>query len=283
LHVKVDLNFKICTLISFFYFKFPTEESKQFIDLLKKAQNHSLDDQRGRIDSQHLEIPEFLLSHNLIKSHSKSQNIINHANNLNDSSNFKVYKDLSSAYTKRHLTNLNKSTMSLPISASGFLNNNNNNNNNHDTSITSNISIASSSKMGNLNFKSNTLSRSRSPIVIVYDNEDYNLDKTDENVSNISQNLEPITKKESFANISNQYKDNYLINHNNYMNILKSPVNNYESISETNTPVKTNKIKTAQLILDESKNSNQLKSVSVTSLEQKDSDNRKINSKISYV
>jgi hypothetical protein len=251
---------------------------------LKKAQNHSLDDQRGRIDSQHLEIPEFLLSHNLIKSHSKSQNIINHTNNLNDSNHFKVYKDLSSSYTKRHLTNLNKSTMSLPISASGFLNNNNNNNNNnHDTSITSNISIASSSKIGNLNFKSNTLSRSRSPIVIVYDNEDYNLDKTDENLSNISQNIEPIiTKKESFANISNQYKDNYLINHNNNMNILKSPVN-YESISETNTPVKTNKNKTSKLILDESKNSNQLKSVSVTSLEQKDSDNRKINSKISYV
>ena len=239
---------------------------------MKKAQKHSLDDQRGRIDSQHLEIPEFLLSHNLIKSHSKSQNILNYSNSLNDSVNFKVFKS-----TKSHLSNFNKSTVSLPITASNFLNNNN------DTSIISNVSIKSSSKLGNLNFKSNTLSRSRSPIVIVYDNEDYNLDKTQENANIVPQSEQKLTQDswrneetEFVANMANQ-DNNYKINHKNYMNILRSPVN-YESISETNTPIKS-----YMNLIEESKRNHQLNSVSAASLEQSGLDNSKINSKISYV
>ena len=44
------------------------EEKKSFIDLLKRAQAYSLDDQRGPIDSRNLEMPEFLLSANLVES-----------------------------------------------------------------------------------------------------------------------------------------------------------------------------------------------------------------------
>lgn len=228
---------------------------------MKKAQNHSLDDQRGRIDSQHLEIPEFLLSHNLIKSHSKSQNVINYGSNLNGSINFKVYKN--SMYAKSNLNNLNKSTVSLPVTASNFLN----------TNIPSNMSTTSSSKLGNLNFNSNTLSRSRSPIVIVYDNEDCNLDKTEGNISN--------AESEFRAHLQN-HENNYKINQENYMNVLRSPVN-YESISENNTPIRLQKNLTSKLHLEESNRSHQIKSLSTVSLEQSCSENNQINSKISYV
>lgn len=62
------------------------------IDLLRKAQNYSLDDQRGKIDSRNLEIPEFLLTNNLIK------NQLSMSQNLGDFN-----------------TSLNKSTLSLPL------------------------------------------------------------------------------------------------------------------------------------------------------------------------
>jgi hypothetical protein len=95
------------------------------IDLLRKAQNFSLDDQRGKIDSKSLEIPEFLLTNNLIKNQmSSSQNL----GNLNSS--------------------LNISTLSLPLQ-------------------TANSTVFKDKKSSERN-----ATRSRSPILIVYDYEE---------------------------------------------------------------------------------------------------------------
>ena len=43
-----------------------------FIDLLKRVQNYSIEDQRGLIDSRNLEMPEFLLSTSLMKTRNYS-------------------------------------------------------------------------------------------------------------------------------------------------------------------------------------------------------------------
>ena len=47
-------------------------DDKNFIDLLNKAQNYSLNDQRGKIDSTNLEIPNFLLTNNLLNDQNQS-------------------------------------------------------------------------------------------------------------------------------------------------------------------------------------------------------------------
>ena len=238
--------------------------NNKFIDLLKKAQNYSLDDQRGRIDSKHLEIPEFLLSHSLIKSHSQQR-----ISNLNDSSNyesascnFKSYASSNPYYDKAYSNHLNKSTMSLPIATSGFLNISNKKTNNmsnlHDTSVYSQNSTSNTSAS---QYKPNTVSRSRSPIVIVYDNEDYSLDKTEENLNNISLS-EP---RSSQSNVSSYMP---------HQHTLKSPLN-YESISEANTPVKSSANSVERVV--------QLrKPVSVTSLDHEVANSSK-NTRISYV
>lgn len=261
---------------------------------MKKAQNYSLDDQRGRIDSQHLEIPEFLLTHNLIKSHSISQNLINYTNNLNDSNyesvNFKVFKNSNPYYEKNYTNNLNKSTMSLPITASGFLQNSGYTScaNNHDSSTFSNNSKNSSSNLNNFNLKPSITSRSRSPIVIVYDNDDYNLDKTEENFNDFSLNDSKLSRDKSESTSTNIHQDNYsytVIKNNpsfEARHILGSPVN-YESISESNTPVKSNVDTVDKPSLKRSINFPQSKSTSVTSLDHGILDNSKNTSKISYV
>jgi hypothetical protein len=68
---KFDLNsnFLFIFLIS------QNKGEKCFIDLLKRAQNFSLDDQRGRLNSNHLEIPEFLLKNSSSSTSSKNQTI----------------------------------------------------------------------------------------------------------------------------------------------------------------------------------------------------------------
>lgn len=208
-----------------------------FIDLLKKAQTYSLDDQRGPINSQNLEIPEFLLSLNLIKSHSIGQNLLNLNDSISYDDSLVRYKKNSkiSFYDKnphKYSNNfLNKSTVSLPISAT--------------------LSTGFATNSNNSFFKSNTVARSRSPIVIVYDNDD-SLDKTTED--------EPTPS--------------------NYMQHLlcssRSPVNNYESLSESNTPVKLNNSilkKAVNISMSQSAS----KSNSTMSLDQCN------NSKVSYV
>ena len=210
-----------------------------------------------------------------------------------ESVNHKFSKNSNPYYDKCHFNYLNKSTMSLPITTSGYFHKNNSNisnsNSRNDVSINSNNSqVSSSTKLVNKNFKPSTVSRSRSPIVIVYDNEDYNLDKTEENLNNISLNE---YKQGQFCECKSptghltQEGPNYTINQNNYMQqsqqVLRSPVN-YESISESNTPIKSNanSIDTSNF-----KRSVHLpQSISATSLEHGgSSENSKNNSKISYV
>jgi hypothetical protein len=105
------------------------------IDLLRKAQNFSMDDQRGKIDSRNLEIPEFLLTNNLIK------------NQLSMSQNLGEFN-----------TSLNKSTLSLPLH-------------------TANVAVFK----GNEPFERNA-TRSRSPILIVYDYEEVDNCSLNENI-----------------------------------------------------------------------------------------------------
>ncbi len=105
------------------------------IDLLRKAQNYSMDDQRGKIDSRNLEIPEFLLTNNLIK------------NQLSMSQNLGEFN-----------TSLNKSTLSLPLH-------------------TANATVFK----GKEPFERN-VTRSRSPILIVYDYEEVDNVSLNENI-----------------------------------------------------------------------------------------------------
>jgi hypothetical protein len=212
-----------------------------FIDLLKKAQNYSLDDQRGPINSQNLEIPEFLLTtHNLIKSHSIGQNLINLNDSINYDDSLVKYKKNSkiSYYDKnpQKYSNsfLNKSTVSLPISAS--------------LSTTTTTTRCFPTNNNYSFFKSSTVSRSRSPIVIVYDHDEeednnYSLDKTTED--------------------EQQH--------------VRSPVNNYESISESNTPCKLN----SNSILKRAVAANQMPSPSKSFNTPMSVDHN--NSKVSYV
>jgi hypothetical protein len=136
--------------------------------------------------------------------------------------------------------------------------------------------------------------RSRSPIVIVYDNEDYdnlNIDYNknnsinDLNGTNNSNNSNYLHEQSAnkFYTIQNENNDLNLKNYNYFnANILKSP-NNYESISETNTPIKyieDMQLKTPINLTSDSK-SNQIKSISSTSLQHLSNKNN--NAKISYV
>lgn len=181
--------------------------------------------------------------------------------------------------------------MSLPISASAFVNNNNNNDSNTSTS-----------KLASLNFKSSTVSRSRSPIVIVYDNEDYNLslDKTNEenlNNTSLSEQKSSKTSQNNTFNgsetttssyLNHLEQNSYTSNQSNYMlqyqHMLRSPMI-YESISETNTPIKSNNNTIERAPLRKSINTSQSvnKSLSVTSLDHEAFNSKIKNTRISYV
>ncbi|CAF0915606.1 unnamed protein product [Brachionus calyciflorus] len=182
---------------------------KNFMDLLKRAQNHSLEDQRGRIDSKHLQIPEFLLSSsNLIKSQSMTQNLghlsfqLNTLNsNYQNSDNYYEHQannnNNSFDYNLMHQTNnlvgmqgINKSSVSLPVE-SNYITYPIKYHTMHQTTTT------------------NTISRSRSPVVIVYDNEDY------QNIDYVYENRFETSDK------------------------LNDTPMNYESISENNSPIKS--------------------------------------------
>jgi hypothetical protein len=162
------------------------------LDLLSKAQNFSLEDQRGRIDGRNLEIPDFLLTNNLFKTPPPTTTATSQplpsatvASSLNASTllgcSFGTYSHHQQQAGHDSLllpTNsdkqLNQSSISLPA-----CNNNNKLNTNNISNNTcnqyqqpnnySNLVHHSDYMTHNL---SNTISRSRSPIVIVYDNED---------------------------------------------------------------------------------------------------------------
>lgn len=172
---------------------------------MKRAQNYSLEDQRGRIDSRHLQIPEFLLTtSNLIKSQSMTQNLgklsfeLNTLNNLNDSVNQFDYQtnnsfDYNLIYQQNNLLGMqgiNKSSVSLPVE--------------------SNYTALPLKYQTIRNTITTTTNRSRSPVMIVYDNEDY------QDIDNISENR------------------------NDFSDRLNDTPMNYESISETNSPIKNN-------------------------------------------
>jgi hypothetical protein len=122
---------------------------------LNKAQNYSLNDQRGKIDSTNLEIPNFLLTNNLLKNQSLSQSLISNQSINLGYSNYSKINDVSAQ-------DKNKSLL-LPITSSTSLN---------SLPIINYQSLsASTSKTINQNYLCS--SRSRSPIVIVYDYEDF--------------------------------------------------------------------------------------------------------------
>ncbi|RMZ94753.1 hypothetical protein BpHYR1_010936 [Brachionus plicatilis] len=178
---------------------------KNFIDLLKRAQNYSLEDQRGRIDSRHLQIPEFLLtSSNLIKSQSMTQNLgkfsfeLNTLSNYNDSVNDCQYQtnnsfDYNLIYQQNNLLGMqgiNKSSVSLPVE--------------------SNYTALPVRYQTIRNTITTTANRTRSPVMIVYDNEDY------QDIDYVCENRHDLSDK------------------------LNDTPMNYESISETNSPAKLN-------------------------------------------
>ena len=282
---------------------------KNFIDLLKKAQNYSLEDQRGRIDSKHLEIPEFLLSSSLIKSQSMCQNMSNYANNINQMKSSNNFSNLNNTLNQNYsYTNLNKSTLSLPIATSNLHAYSPKSSNRiivNENSARSNDKHMYNTTQSNNNFKMPSSkgmysTRSRSPIVILYDNDDYdnlNIDynknssnnEYDPNKTNNSTNSNYLYEQppNNFYNIHNDSND---LNFKNYdyfnTNILKSP-NNYESISETNTPIKyingksieDIQLKTPINLVSDPK-TNPIRSISSTSLQRL---SNKKNTKISYV
>lgn len=195
---------------------------KQFIDLLNKAQNYSLNDQRGKIDSKNLEIPNFLLTNtNLVKSHhqSLSQSIIC---NQSLNSNYHSYRINDPCFNNDN-------------------NSHNNSQNNHNRSLI--LPLTSSTSMSSLpiiNYQtlsssgsvSNTInqnymsaSRSRSPIVIVYDYED--LDCVANNNGSIiyeeskSYTINQFKSPSSVANLSFNYHQR-----NNYNPSLNSSLKN---------------------------------------------------------
>ncbi len=125
---------------------------------MNKAQTYSLYDQRGKIDSKNLEIPDFLLtnasslvikSQNQSLSQSFNQSINSNYSKIND---FSMQKNIS-GNNKSVLMSISSSMTSLPVVSYG------------------------SSKTINQNSP-----RSRSPIVIVYDYED--VDSITENIAN---------------------------------------------------------------------------------------------------
>lgn len=185
---------------------------------MKRAQNYSLEDQRGRIDSTHLQIPEFLLTtSNLIKSQSMTQNLgkfsfeLNTLNNYNDSVNEFEYQtnnsfDYNLIYQQNNLLGMqgiNKSSVSLPVES-------------NYTTLPAKCQKIRNTVMA-------TANRSRSPVMIVYDNDDYH------NIDYVSENRHDLSDK------------------------LNDTPMNYESISETNSPVKMNNQSSASFAQDNSR------------------------------
>ena len=116
-----------------------------FIEMLNRAHKFSFEDQRGPIDSKHLQIPDFLLSNSLIKSQSLNHNINTHAlsSRTEAMTSHDTNKKYENKYKKPSLAAIfNESTSSLPVMA------------------------ATSPQT------SSALTRSRSPILIIYDNEE---------------------------------------------------------------------------------------------------------------
>ena len=112
--------------------------------MLNRAHKFSFEDQRGPIDSKHLQIPDFLLSNSLIKSQSLNHSINTHA--ISSSRTEVTNHDSNKKYEKYKKPSLaaifNESTASLPV-------------------------MAATSP-----HTSSALTRSRSPILIIYDNEE---------------------------------------------------------------------------------------------------------------
>lgn len=160
---------------------------KHFIDLLKRAQTLSLEDQRGRIDSASLQIPEFLLTSSILsKSQSVTQNLCNNQEQTNSTNeNYATY-----AFQSHNLTAMstfNKSSVSLPIAGSVCFN--------HPLSLPNNI---------NPNVSATSTTRSRSPVVIVYDNEDY---------ENLSTKNSPTPNKNPCLSSSSLFQNNSQISY----------------------------------------------------------------------
>lgn len=173
--------------------------------MLSKAQNFSLEDQRGRIDSRNLEIPEFLLTtSNLIKSKYQNQQ---HHNHQHQSSNASKNVTSSSGHLANYVglsaggadddnnlhpnhgnDQMNKSSISLPLTSSANPNHAYAQNHPHQRQHRSSHKYSHSMHdyVTHQNF-SNTISRSRSPYVIVYDNDDY-AENLDYNSFNSSSN-----------------------------------------------------------------------------------------------
>jgi hypothetical protein len=118
------------------------------IELLNRAQNFSLDDQRGKLDCKNLEVPEFLniLSNSLIKSQSLNQNISNCASQ----NNYGYFINKTGKKKNNLMGAFNESTSSLPVAT-----------------------VSSPFCTKNIKKQSNYVEfRSRSPIMIIYDSED---------------------------------------------------------------------------------------------------------------
>jgi hypothetical protein len=183
-------------------------DDKNFIDLLSKAQNYSLHDQRGKIDSANLEIPNFLLTNNLLKNQSLSQSLIS-----NQSVNSGYYNNSKLNDVSGHT---NKSLL-LPITSSASLNS--------LPIINYQTLSGSTSKTINQNYMCS--SRSRSPIVIVYDYEDFDgingtaqnnnsiIYEENKNFNNFDNNNSHSNKfKSSTSSINHSYTSNNQYNHN---------------------------------------------------------------------
>jgi hypothetical protein len=177
-------------------------DDKNFIDLLNKAQNYSLNDQRGKIDSTNLEIPNFLLSNNLLNDQNQSLSQSLYESNNSGYQNYSKIND-QSAHTNKSLL--------LPITSSTSLN---------SLPIINYPSLsASTSKTINQNYMCS--SRSRSPIVIVYDYEDFDgipnsqsIYEENKNLSNSDASHSNIYVKHQTSSINQSYLSNNQYNLN---------------------------------------------------------------------
>jgi len=174
------------------------------IELLNRAQNFSLEDQRGRIDTKNLELPEFLLANTLIKSQSLNQNInanFNNTPNLSYHANLILNQhSMNSSKKKNNLIGaFNESTSSLPLTTI--------------KSATSPLIKKSVPKQSNyLEF------RSRSPIMIVYDCDDC------ENLNLINDNNSSKLKSFNGSTSVLNNQSNILMEQNQFVQMSSSPI-----------------------------------------------------------
>lgn len=241
--------------------------------MLNRAQKFSFEDQRGPLDTKNLKVPEFLLTNNLIKSQSLNQNIdtsqlsFKTNNAINGTQSFNYTKSEKTQLKKNNLmSTFNESTSSLPVYSS--------------TNSKNSTKMSTSDLVETKTF----ISRSRSPM-IVYDNEE--------------ENIETLRFKKSQINQNSSYMDESCVIDNSITGYERSTLstNNQNSSSSFMYDAEQNVIHEENVLDNKTQNLSEslLMNNSILSLNcspaktsniQSDSfrkSNSKINSRISYV